>query len=215
MIFTVGPVFLLGSTITVPRCRACGRALAKIHRHNWTMLDRKLQSLTLPFFTGLAGVVLGAALVSRTEDTVTAKTLRIVDEDGNERILADSNGITVNGVEKGDAVQVKAGGKAQIVFQRDSETFISLGEVKGAASGQGSLDGLIAYDSGAPRFSLTATRNGGFLVLDTVKTARTIEELFDRQSTQSTYISLTAIADSPILSLGDSTGKTKDISLEE
>lgn len=178
------------------------------------MLDKKLQSLTVPFITGLAGVMLGASLVSRTDDTITAKTLRIVDEDGNERVLADASGILVSGAEKGDAVQIKAGDRAQMVFRRDGATFLAMGELKEAAGDAGKLDGILSYSEGGLRIGLASTAKGSFIMLDTMETPGSIEDMLNRKNKDTNFVSLSADENGPHIGIGDSSGKTKGFELD-
>lgn len=179
------------------------------------MLDRKLQAVAVPFFTGLTGVVVGATLISHLDDNITAKSIRIVDEDGNERVLADENGIVLSGEAKGDSLQLKAGGKPQVVFLRDGSNFLTVGELKDAAGGDGKIDGLVSYIQGAPRFVLAATTEGGYFLLDTVKTSTDISDFLDKRSRDSTYVSMSAVGESPQVSIGDSNGKSKTFVLDK
>ena len=179
------------------------------------MLDRRLQAVGLPFFTGLAGVAVGAAMFSRADDNITARTIRIVDENGSERMLADENGIVLSGEGSGSSVQIKAGGRPQIVFLRDGSNFLTLGELKEVSSGKGTLDGLAAYREGAIRILLVATKAGGFFTLDTVEEADNIEDFLDRKSSTSTFASISAEGESPEVAIGNSNGKSKSLNLSD
>lgn len=178
------------------------------------MLDRRLQAVGFPFFTGLVGVAVGAAMVSRIDDTVTAKTIRIVDEDGNARLVADENGLVLSGEDGESSVLLKAGDRPQILFLRDGSNFLTLGEVKALSSGKGTLDGMASYHEGALRILLTSTHAGGFFALETDEGADNIEDFLDQRSRTSTYASITASGESPQMSIGNSTGKTKSFDLE-
>lgn len=91
--------------------------------------------------------VLGAGFVKvidrfESDDTVTAKQIRVTNDDGNTVILLDGSGVQVLAEDEDSYTRIKANDKAQIDIVRDGKTVVALGQ-----SALGS-DGLALYHGG-------------------------------------------------------------------
>jgi hypothetical protein len=134
-----------------------------------------LGQLATNFSVGILGVLVGAGITGHTvEDTVTAKTIRVVDDNDNAVIQMTSAGIVLNGDAKGNATRITAGELPQVAFVRDGYDTVMVGLL------DAEKNGLTVYHHGARRALLFGSEDQARLSVGIEEEAMSPDELFTK-----------------------------------